>query len=138
VIEFPDLKCAISRICMYHFIVPSCCLHSGIWTIQRSKEKNAFMLQYNYIPIVICNIQLCPFRGLGNMVFNATFNNISVISWWPVLLVLNATFNNVSGIRYNMVNSFIGVEHYCQQLNETVHHVIPYTWHIVDSGVQHQ
>jgi len=21
------------------------------------------------------------------MVFNATFNNISVISWWPVLLV---------------------------------------------------
>jgi hypothetical protein len=83
----PDLKCAISRICVYYFIVPSCCLHSGIWTIQRSKEKNAFMLQYNYIPIVICNRQVCQFRGLGIMVFNATFNNISVISWRSVLLV---------------------------------------------------
>jgi hypothetical protein len=26
-------------------------------------------------------------RGLRFMVFNATFNNISVISWWSVLLV---------------------------------------------------
>jgi hypothetical protein len=26
-------------------------------------------------------------RGLGVLVFNATFNNISVISWWSVLLV---------------------------------------------------
>ena len=26
-------------------------------------------------------------KGLGFMVFNATFNNISVISWRPVLLV---------------------------------------------------
>jgi hypothetical protein len=77
----PDLKCAIFRICMYHFVVPSCCLHSGIWTIQRSKEKNAFMLQYNYIPIVICNRQVCLLRGFGIMVLNATFNNISVISW---------------------------------------------------------
>jgi hypothetical protein len=25
--------------------------------------------------------------GLGLMVFNATFNNISAISWWSVLLV---------------------------------------------------
>jgi hypothetical protein len=25
--------------------------------------------------------------GVGFMVFNATFNNISVISWWLVLLV---------------------------------------------------
>jgi len=25
--------------------------------------------------------------GFGFMVFNATFNNISVISWWSVLLV---------------------------------------------------
>jgi hypothetical protein len=24
---------------------------------------------------------------IGVMVFNATFNNVSVISWWPVLLV---------------------------------------------------
>jgi hypothetical protein len=25
--------------------------------------------------------------GIGFMVFNATFNNISLISWWSVLLV---------------------------------------------------
>jgi len=25
--------------------------------------------------------------GFGSMVFNATFNNILVISWWSVLLV---------------------------------------------------
>ena len=27
------------------------------------------------------------YKGLGVMVFNATFYNISVISWWSVLLV---------------------------------------------------
>jgi hypothetical protein len=37
------LQCAISCICMYYIIVLSCCLHSGIRTIKRSKEKNAFM-----------------------------------------------------------------------------------------------
>ena len=30
-------------------------------------------------------------RGFGFMVFNATFNNISVISWLPVLLVDKTT-----------------------------------------------
>ena len=37
-------------------------------------------LQYlrNYVVLV--------FRG-GSMMFNTTFNNISVISWWSVLLV---------------------------------------------------
>jgi hypothetical protein len=43
------------------------------------------------------------------MVFNATFNNVPVISLRFVLLVLNATFNNVTGMKYNMVTSFIGV-----------------------------
>jgi hypothetical protein len=28
-----------------------------------------------------------PNTGVRVMVFNATFNNISVISWWSVLLV---------------------------------------------------
>jgi len=32
---------------LYYFIVLSCCLHSGILTIKRSKEKNAFMLHNN-------------------------------------------------------------------------------------------
>ena len=29
--------------------------------------------------------------GLGLLVFNATFNNISVITWWSVLLVEKTT-----------------------------------------------
>jgi len=44
-----------------------------------------------------------------------SFNNISIIAWWPVLLVFNATFNNVSAITYNMVASFIGVYRHFQQ-----------------------
>jgi hypothetical protein len=40
-----DLKCAISCICVYYFIIFSCCLHSGIKTTKRSNEKNPFMLQ---------------------------------------------------------------------------------------------
>jgi hypothetical protein len=47
------------------------------------------------------------------LVFNATFNNMSVITYnlWPVLLVFSTTFNNMSGITYNMVISFIGSTH---------------------------
>jgi hypothetical protein len=37
----PGLKCAISRICVYYFIVLNCYLYP----MKRSKEKNAFMLQ---------------------------------------------------------------------------------------------
>jgi hypothetical protein len=36
-------------------------------------------------------------------------------TWWPVLLVFNATFNNMSVRIYNMVTSFIGVQHHFQQ-----------------------
>ena len=32
-------KCAISCICVCYFLVFSCCLHSGIMIIKRSKEK---------------------------------------------------------------------------------------------------
>jgi hypothetical protein len=34
-----------------------------------------------------CHMTYLYHFGLGLMVFNATFNNISVISWWSVLLV---------------------------------------------------
>ena len=41
----------------------------------------------NYVPSNIYS-QKSPSDGLvWFMVFNATFNNISVISWWSVLLV---------------------------------------------------
>ena len=46
---------------------------------------------YNYISFVvlfICNLHcINPVVVFWFMVFNATFNNISVISWWSVLLV---------------------------------------------------
>jgi hypothetical protein len=74
------------------------------------------------------------------------------ITWWPVLLVFNDTFNNVSGITYNMVISFIAriklvTKFYAisdillkvsLNTSKTGHHVIRYTWHIVESVVKHQ
>jgi hypothetical protein len=63
--------------------------------------------------------------------------------------VFNDTFNNVSGIAYNMVTSLIGVVTMFYGIpdillkvslntNKTGHHVIRYTWHIVESVVKHQ
>jgi hypothetical protein len=86
------------------------------------------------------------------LVFIDTFNNVSGkgITWWPVLLGFNDTFNNVSGITYNMVTSFIGIKLVTKfyaisdillkvslNTSKTGHHVIRYTWHIVESGIRH-
>jgi hypothetical protein len=56
--------------------------------------------------------------------------------------VFNDTFNNVSVITYNMVASFIGVYmlyvipdtllKVVLNTNKTGHHVLRYTWHIVE------
>ena len=35
----------------------------------------------------LCRFEILPDEIGGSMVFNVTFNNISVISWWSVLLV---------------------------------------------------
>ena len=35
-----------------------------------------------------------PYKGFGFMELNATFNNISVISWWSILLVEGTGENN--------------------------------------------
>ena len=62
----------ISRICMYYFIVLSCCLHSGISTIKRSKEKDAFMLQCMYITDKTQNLlDSTGFGSLKNVEDNA-------------------------------------------------------------------
>jgi hypothetical protein len=62
----------ISRICMYYFIVPSGYLHSGISTIIRSKEKNAFMLQCMYITDKTQNLlDSTGFGSLKNVEDNA-------------------------------------------------------------------
>jgi hypothetical protein len=60
--------------------------------------------------------------------------------WWPVLLVFNATFNNMSVIIYNMVNSFIGDILLKEALNtnKTGHNVIDFNGHIAESGIKHQ
>jgi hypothetical protein len=43
-------------------------------------------------------------KGWGCMVFNATFNNISVISWWSVLLVEKTTdLTQVTDNHYHMM-----------------------------------
>jgi hypothetical protein len=46
------------------------------------------------------------------MVFNATFNNISVISWRSVLLV-EETYNNINN---TYIYKFIGVRHGCDRM----------------------
>ena len=41
------------------------------------------------------------------LVFNATFNKC--LWWWTVLMIFNATFNNVSVMMDNVVTSFNGI-----------------------------
>jgi hypothetical protein len=48
------------------------------------------------------------------MVFNATFSNISVISWrsvveWGRVMVFNATFSNISVISWQSVVKGVGL-----------------------------
>ena len=45
------------------------------------------MLQSTFVGFLFSFIQLCTLGLAWFMVFNATFNNFSVISWWWVLLV---------------------------------------------------
>jgi hypothetical protein len=62
------------------------------------------------------------------------------------LLVFNDTFNNVLVITYNMVTSFISMFYVIPDTllkvslntNKTGHHVLRYTWHIVESVAKHQ
>ena len=59
--------------------------------------KTNFPVEFTNIVIIKKTTQLLLFRqyfiqtfnrlGLGIIVFKATFNNISAISWWSVLLV---------------------------------------------------
>ena len=48
----PDLKCAISRICVYYFIVLNCCLHCTLWYInhKKIKGKECIYVTKMYIP----------------------------------------------------------------------------------------
>jgi hypothetical protein len=59
------------------FTMKSCrCLQLSVWRVVHHTIRMFLMKKSRVIGIDILS------RGLGIMVFNATFNNISVISWW--------------------------------------------------------
>jgi hypothetical protein len=56
---------------------------SGLLRQVTNKEKCTFNTGF----IVYVHYYIELLKGVRFMVFNATFNNISVISWWSVLLM---------------------------------------------------
>ena len=60
-------KTTISRIYVYYSIVLSYFLYSGTSTIQRSKEKNAFMLQYLSLTLVTISIHFNVYHSCYNI-----------------------------------------------------------------------
>ena len=76
--------------------------HTDINVVDRT------IYQYNVVDfihvfILLCVVVLCLTYGLvWFIVFNATFNNISVISWWSALLVEET---GVSGEKHRLAPS---------------------------------
>ena len=55
------------------------------WYLDRYADRSKLFLIILYIHVIIC--RKCIKLYKNTMVFNSTFKNISVISWWSVLLV---------------------------------------------------
>jgi hypothetical protein len=62
--------------------------------------------------------------GFGVMMFNATYNNISVVSWRSVLLVEEA---GASGENYRIAASLFGFQYFYYESTYNVMKVIPET-----------
>jgi hypothetical protein len=69
------------------------------------------------------------------LVLNATFNNMSCITYNMVASCIGVERHVQQQVMYNMVTSFIGVERHFQQCARCK---VRYIWYIVESGVQHQ
>jgi hypothetical protein len=65
--------------------------------------------------------------GLWIMVFSATFNNISVISWWSVLLPLLCMFCFLL-FCYSIITTFLNKVDHRVSVNGEITHVIFHKW----------
>ena len=115
----------VTSVQLFHFISKFVDLYEG------------FNLLYHYVWI---NIAVCLFVCF--MVFNITFNNISVISWWSVLLVEvtgvpeenhqpvtshwqtlshNVVYLALIEIRTHNISGDINIADKCLKLNNLIH-----------------
>jgi len=67
--------------------------------------------------------------GMGVMVFNATFNNISVISWQSVLLVEETGVPGETTCRNSLTNFTHNVASSTPRLNGIRTHNVSGDWH---------
>jgi hypothetical protein len=76
--------------------------HTDINVVDRTINQYN-VVDFIHVFILLCVVVLCLTYGLvWFIVFNATFNNISVISWWSALLVEET---GVSGEKHRLAAS---------------------------------
>ena len=63
--------------------------HASLIKCCISSHNNVYINEWSFVacPGALSQMHKKEEKGVRVMMFNATFNNISVISWWSVLLV---------------------------------------------------